>query len=166
MVYISSDIGGRWSAFWFWFYRGLQLRDFMTLRRDFELQTFNIVETIIDYGTPEIELNVFCIMLWLGMAPIDSCAWTSLWGAREWNVVVWICLTKIVALLGDMTLLEDVCHRGSRLWDPPHSCLEASLLLFAFRTCCRNIYSQLGFLPCLWPFNSWIKDNFYIYNKF
>ena len=33
----------------FGFYKGLQVR------RDFDLWTFNIVGTIIDYGTPEVE---------------------------------------------------------------------------------------------------------------
>ena len=45
----------------------------MSLRKDFELLTFNILETVIDYGTFEVGLNVFCIMLCLGMAPEDSC---------------------------------------------------------------------------------------------
>jgi hypothetical protein len=45
----------------------------MSLRKDFELLTFNILETVIDYGTFDVGLNVFCIMLWLGMATIDSC---------------------------------------------------------------------------------------------
>jgi hypothetical protein len=44
----------------------------MNLRRNFELWTSNIVATVTDYGTFEVVLNVFCIMLWLGMAPIDS----------------------------------------------------------------------------------------------
>jgi hypothetical protein len=43
----------------------------MDLRRDFELWTFNIVETAIDYGDFGIGLNEF-IMLCLGMLPIDS----------------------------------------------------------------------------------------------
>jgi hypothetical protein len=41
----------------------------INLRRDLELWTFN---TAIDYGDLEVGLNVFCIMLCLGMAPIDS----------------------------------------------------------------------------------------------
>jgi len=44
----------------------------MNLRRDFEVWPFNIVETVIGYGTFKVGLNVFCIMLRLGMAPIDS----------------------------------------------------------------------------------------------
>ena len=59
--------------FWFLFYKGLQLSDWMNLRRNFELWTYNTVETVIDYGTFEVGLNVFFIMLWLGMATIDSC---------------------------------------------------------------------------------------------
>jgi hypothetical protein len=42
----------------------------MDLRRDFELWTFNIVETAM--GILEVGLNVLFIMLWLDMAPIDS----------------------------------------------------------------------------------------------
>ena len=45
----------------------------MNLRKDYKFWTFNIVETVIDYGTFEVGLNVFFIMLWLGMASIDSC---------------------------------------------------------------------------------------------
>jgi hypothetical protein len=56
----------------FLFSRIVQLRDYK-IRRDFELWTFNIVETVIDFGTLEVGLNVFCTMLWLSMAPIDSC---------------------------------------------------------------------------------------------
>ena len=74
----------------------------MNLRRDFEHWTFNIVETVIDYGTFfftfktciflclfskksstfEVELSVFCIILWQGMAPIDMHL-NKLIGTRE-----------------------------------------------------------------------------------
>ena len=37
-----------WSAFSFWFYRGLQLRDCMSLRNDFGLWSLKL-ETVIDY---------------------------------------------------------------------------------------------------------------------
>jgi hypothetical protein len=37
---ISCDVGGMWSAFLFWFYRGLHLSHWMNLKRDFELWTF------------------------------------------------------------------------------------------------------------------------------
>ena len=52
----------------------------MNLRRNFELWIFNIVETTIDFGSFEVELIVFCIMLCLGMAHIDSDVLSSLWG--------------------------------------------------------------------------------------
>jgi hypothetical protein len=42
----------------------------MNLRRDFKLWIFNIVETAIDMGIFEVGLNVFFIMLWVGMTPI------------------------------------------------------------------------------------------------
>jgi hypothetical protein len=37
----------------------------------------NIVETDKSMGTFEVVLNIFCIMLMVGMDPIDSCVWTS-----------------------------------------------------------------------------------------
>jgi hypothetical protein len=37
-------------CFFIFFFRGLQLHDWMTLRRDFELWNFNIFETGIDDG--------------------------------------------------------------------------------------------------------------------
>ena len=52
---------------------GLQLSDWMNLRRDLELWTFNTVETTINYGDSRSWINVFGIMLCLYMAPIDSC---------------------------------------------------------------------------------------------
>jgi hypothetical protein len=45
----------------------------MNLRRDFELWTFNTVETAIDYGDFRSWTNIFFIMLWVSMAFIDSC---------------------------------------------------------------------------------------------
>jgi hypothetical protein len=53
---------------------GLQLSDWMNLRRDFELWTFNIVETAIAYGdSGSWTICSFLMMLWPGMASIDSC---------------------------------------------------------------------------------------------
>ena len=43
------------------------------------------------------------------------------------SVIVWICLTQGVTLLGDVTLLEEVCQCMGGFWDPPPSCPEASL---------------------------------------
>ena len=63
------------------------LSDWMNLRRNFELWTSNIVATVIDYGTFEVGLNVFCIMLWLGMAPQNH-MFEQANGASEWNVVI------------------------------------------------------------------------------
>jgi hypothetical protein len=45
----------------------------MDLRRDCELWTSSNVETVIGYGTFKVGLNLFCITLCLGMAPIDAC---------------------------------------------------------------------------------------------
>ena len=50
-----------------------------------------------------------------------------------------------------VVLLEEVCHCGGRLWDPPSSCLENNLLV-AFRTRCRTLSSSSTIsawtLPC------------------
>ena len=50
-----------------------------------------------------IELNIFYIMLCLGMSPINSCLNKPM-VAREWNVMV--CLAQGVALLEDVALLQ------------------------------------------------------------
>jgi hypothetical protein len=73
----------------------------MNLRRDFELWTFKIVETAIDYGVFEswTKCNFYYTM---GMAPIDSCL-NKLMGARKWNVMV---SAQGVVLLGGVSLLE------------------------------------------------------------
>ena len=99
---------------------GLQLSDWMNLRRDLELWTFNIVETAMTMRTLKVGLNTFCIMLCLSMPPpIDSCVWTSLWGptnemwwfvyswTREWHhLEVWPCWTRCVTLgVGFKTLI-------------------------------------------------------------
>jgi hypothetical protein len=42
-------------------------------------------------GSLEVGLNVFCILLCLSRAPIDSCLNKPM-GAKEWNVMVCICL--------------------------------------------------------------------------
>jgi len=55
-------------------------------------------------------------------------------GAREWDVMVCICLAQGVAPSEGVALLEEVCHCGSGLGDLPPSCLEA-------------VQSVPGFLP-------------------
>jgi hypothetical protein len=47
------------------------------------------------------------------------------------GVVVWICLTQRMVLLGGMDLLEEVCHYRGGLWDCPIH-LEDSLFLALF----------------------------------
>ena len=37
------------------------------------LRTFGLLKLLLTMGSSEVGLNVFCIMLWLGIAPIDSC---------------------------------------------------------------------------------------------
>ena len=52
---------------------GLQLSDWISIRRDFELWIFNIVETAIDHGDFGSWTKLIFIILWLSMAPIYSC---------------------------------------------------------------------------------------------
>jgi len=53
--------------------------------------------------------------------------------AREWNMMVFICLAQGVALLEGMALLEEVCHCGGGIGDPHPSCLGLfSLFLASF----------------------------------
>ena len=65
--------------------------------------------------TLEVELNVLFIMLWQDMATCRLVCLNKSMGAREWNVVVGICLAQGVALLGGVALLEEVCHCGGGL---------------------------------------------------
>jgi hypothetical protein len=44
----------------------------MNLKTEFELWTFNVVETAIDYGDFECRLSILCIILWLCMASTNS----------------------------------------------------------------------------------------------
>jgi hypothetical protein len=78
-----------WSPVLLW---GFQLSDWMNLRREFELWTFNIVGTAIDCGNLEVGLNVCFYLLWRDMAPTDSCVRTSLWGLG--NGVKWFVNTQ------------------------------------------------------------------------
>ena len=85
---------------------GLQLSDWMNLRRDLELWTFNIVETAIDYEDFGSWTKCICIMLCLSMAPTDSCFFNKSMGTREWNVMVCIFLDQGVAPSGGVALME------------------------------------------------------------
>ena len=49
------------------------------------------------------------------------------------SVMISICLAQGVALLGGMTLLEEVCHCRHGLLDPLPSHMGASLFLVVFR---------------------------------
>ena len=80
----------------------MQLSDWINLTRDLELRKVNIVETAIE--TLEVGVNAFCIILCLGMAPIETCLDKPM-GAREWNVMICICLAQRVAVVG-VALLE------------------------------------------------------------
>lgn len=53
--------------------RKLPSSDWMNLRRDLNFGLLALLRLLWTMGSFEIELNVFLIMLWLGMAPTDSC---------------------------------------------------------------------------------------------
>jgi hypothetical protein len=77
----------------------------MDLRRDFELWTFNIVETAIDYGDFGSWTKCTFYYAMARYGPHRLCL-NKLMGAREWNVMAYICMAHGVALLGDVALLE------------------------------------------------------------
>ena len=76
----------------------------MNLRRDFELWTFNFVETAMDYEDLKVGLNAFCIMFKDG--PRRLMFLNKSMGAREWNVMVCISLDQGVAPSEGVALLE------------------------------------------------------------
>ena len=78
----------------------------MNLRRDLELWTFNIVATAIDYE--DFESWTKCILHYamFKYGPHRLMCLNKPMGAREWNVMVCICLAQGVALLGGVALLE------------------------------------------------------------
>jgi hypothetical protein len=157
------------SAFWFWFHRGLQLRDSMNFRRDLELSTFNIVETVIDYEN-----------FWSWSKCIFYYDMARYWPHRlmclnkpiEWNVVVWICLVHGATIrrcgpVGlDVSLLEELHHCVGGLcvsmfkFGPRRKRLSSWMLadvslLAAFVLRCRILdsFSTLSawMLPCFLP---------------
>jgi hypothetical protein len=60
----------------------------MNLRRDFKVWTCNVVEIVIGCGDFEIGLNVFFIMLCLGMSLYRLMCLNKPVGVREWTVMV------------------------------------------------------------------------------
>jgi hypothetical protein len=134
------------SAFWFLFYRGLLLKEYINLRRDFEL--FTLLRLLQTMGTIEVGLNVFYIMLWPGMSPIDSCVCTSLLGPGSkiwWFEYAWPMGSITIRRCG---LIGWILVNGSvPLWRQglevsyKHSSLTSviqSFLLTAFRSRCRS----------------------------
>ena len=85
---------------------GLQLSDWMNLRRDFELWTFNIVVTAIDYE--DFESWTKCILHYamFRYGPHRLICLNKPMGAREWNVIACIFLGQGVAPFGGVALLE------------------------------------------------------------
>jgi hypothetical protein len=66
------------------FFRLLDFRYCMSLRRDFELWIFNIVETSIDCGTSEIELNILHYVMARYCPKRLTCLNKPMW-TMEWN---------------------------------------------------------------------------------
>jgi hypothetical protein len=72
----------------------------MNLRRDFELWTFNIVETAVEYG--DFGSWTKCILhyaMFKYAPPHRLICFNKPMGARKWNVMVCICLAQGVAML-------------------------------------------------------------------
>ena len=86
---------------------GLQLSDWMNLRRDLELWIFNVVETAIDYE--DFKSWTKCILhyaMFKYAHPHRFMCLNKSMGAREWNVMVCIFLDQGVAPFGSVALLE------------------------------------------------------------
>jgi hypothetical protein len=73
----------------------------MNLRRDFELWTFNTVE-LYTMGTLEVGLNVIFYYAMARYGPHSLMCLSKSMGAREWDVMVGICLAKGVELFGGL----------------------------------------------------------------
>jgi hypothetical protein len=88
-----------------WSLWGLQLSVFGWISEEtLNFGLLTLLRLLATMGTFEVGLNVFFIMLCLGMASIDSLDKPV--GAREWNVMVCICSAQRVALLEGVTLME------------------------------------------------------------
>jgi hypothetical protein len=68
-------------------------------------------------------------------------------GAREWNVVAWICMVQGVALLGGVALLLKICHCRGGLWD--HPCFLKSLFCLSSEP--SSPFSAPGLAGCCQP---------------
>jgi hypothetical protein len=79
-----------------------------------ELWTFNIDETAIDYGNFGSWTKCNFLLCYGSIWPHGLMCLNKPMGAREWNVMVWICLAQRVALFGGLAFLE-VCHCGCGL---------------------------------------------------
>jgi hypothetical protein len=78
----------------------------MSVRRDFELWTFNIVETAIDYR--DFGSWTKCILYYamFRYAPHRFISLNSPMGVKEWNVRDCVCLAQGVPLFEIVALLE------------------------------------------------------------
>jgi hypothetical protein len=78
----------------------------MNLRRNFELWTFNIIETAIDYEDSGSWTKCILHYAMFRYGPHRFIYLDKPIGAREWNMIVCIYLGQGVALLGGVALLE------------------------------------------------------------
>jgi hypothetical protein len=80
----------------------------MNLKRD---EFFSSAGTVIDYGTSEVRMDAFCVVIWL-----------QAYGNQGVNVMLWIRMTPIGSYISmhrkwhhfkgltGIALLEEVCH--------------------------------------------------------
>ena len=85
---------------------GLQLSDWMNLRRGLELRTFNIVEIAIDYEDFKSWTKRILHYAMFKYGPHRLMCLNKSMGAREWNVMVCIFLHQGVAPFGGVALLD------------------------------------------------------------
>jgi hypothetical protein len=85
---------------------GLQLSNWMNVRRDFELWTFNIIEAVMDYGGFGSWSKCTLHYAMFRYGPHRLMHLNKPIGAREWNVMACIFVAQRVALLGGVALLE------------------------------------------------------------
>jgi hypothetical protein len=78
----------------------------MNIKEDLEFWTINIVQTAIDYGD-YWSCTKGTIIVIPGIAPM---CFNKHMGARDFNVMVYICLAHEVALFRRVALLEAVYH--------------------------------------------------------
>jgi hypothetical protein len=87
----------------------------MNLKRDFELMSFNVIDTAIHYE--DFRSWTKCVLHYamFRYGPHRLICLKKPMEAREWNVMVSICSAPGVTLLESVALLEYMCHCRCRL---------------------------------------------------